>query len=145
MYLRMLHWSRHRSSASRLILLLAAAACGDDPAAPSGPCPTSDGGARVAVHVSAGVSPTLTWQPGCRVHALVVQPADSRNAPALWEVQTDTTNAIDSGVRYGEPLAGSTVVTAPEPLTTGVRYEAVLIGWSRTTGRYAVGSRVFTP
>jgi hypothetical protein len=106
-----------------------------------GPDPDCSG--IVELHVSAGLSPTFSWQPGCSVSFMLIEPVGSGSDQ--WFVGNENANDLVSGVTYGiaPPGVNSREVT---PLEEGVPYEVVLYRWLEMDNAYLMaGYTLFTP
>jgi hypothetical protein len=73
----------------------------------------------VTITASAGLTPTFTWTPACRVSEFEVM--DRRTGQVVWSVRSWWTG-IAPGLRYGAAPSGSEVRVAPTPLVAGGAY-----------------------
>jgi len=106
-----------------------------------GPDPDCSG--MVEMQVSAGLSPSFSWEPGCSVSFMIIEPVGSGSDQ--WLVGNENANDLDSGVTYGiaPPGVNSRDVT---PLLEGVPYEVVLYRWLEMDDAYLMaGYALFTP
>jgi hypothetical protein len=122
-----------RVLAATLPLLVA---CGGDGTGPdnAGPC-TGD----VTVSVSAGTTPTFTWEPECRVIALLVE----QGASDMWFLE-GMGQGIASGVRYGTVPPNAVAEDPALPLVAGTTYEVILFRGTMQDATVAA-IREFTP
>ena len=108
--------------------------------APFEECP----GDEVSVTVSVGLSPTISWAPGCGMSSLDVFP--SAGGSSLWVLYSGgqaVENPLHSGIRYGGAPAGALDVTGPMRLTVGTEYTVILY---RSVGaRVQAGVATFRP
>jgi hypothetical protein len=105
--------------------------------------PNPDCSGTVELQVSAGLSPVFSWQPGCSVSFMLIEPLGS--GADQWMVGNENANDLVSGVSYGvAPIGINSRDTVP--LEVGTPYEVVLYRWSRTDDAYLmVGYALFTP
>lgn len=106
-----------------------------------GPDPDCSGTAALAV--SAGLSPTFSWQPGCPASLLIIEPLGS--GADQWLVGNENANDLVSGIAFGiaPPGVGSREVV---PLVAGVAYRVALYRWLERDDAYLmVGYAIFTP
>lgn len=90
--------------------------------------------------VGAGLTPTFSWNDGCRVWTLRVERA-ATNAVA-WTVGKDD-ESLDSPIVYGQLPTGAGQFGAAEALQPGVEYRAVLV--QRSNGGRVLAETHFTP
>lgn len=104
------------------LLALTAGGSGIFCASPTQPAFETCPGDTVVVQVRSGLTPQYTWTPRCGMHLLEVSP-DSGGSPVwvAWSALGQT-NAIASGIRYGQVSADSRTVAGPELLQAGVVY-----------------------
>jgi hypothetical protein len=107
-----------------LVLALLTIACGSDSStAPKGaePCTGS-----VALHVTAGQTPDISWTPACKLFLVgVEQVSDGHD---LWFISADSISGgagIVPPVRYGSTPAGTHQFENFTPLTIGVAVRAL--------------------
>ena len=95
-----------------------------------------------SVSVSSGTTPTFSWQPRCRMAALIVHRADETET--TWFISSGW--AIAPGIRYGSPPAGAEVLVAAKPLVPGVEYVVAIMPPAGGSGLIPVlGQQQFTP
>jgi hypothetical protein len=129
-------------------LALAATGCGSDATAPSSEsiCP-----GQVEMHVSAGLTPQISWTPRCKLFAVGVEQASDGHD--LWFIEADSvagSGGISSPVTFGSVPAGTHLFDGPSPLQAGVLARAVALvpgGPTRTDTTQVVlaGFVEFTP
>jgi hypothetical protein len=106
-----------------------------------GPDPDCSG--TVEMQVSAGLSPTFSWQPACSASLMLIEPLES--GADQWNVGNDNANDLNSGMTYGVAPPGviSRVVV---PLVEGLAYRVALYRWLEVEDAYLmVGYALFTP
>ncbi len=106
-----------------------------------GPAPDCSG--TVKLQVSAGLTPTFNWQPGCSVSFMLIEPEDS--GADQWFVGDENKNSLDPDLVYGIAPAG---VYSREviPLEAGRTYKVVLYRWLGEDDAYLMVAYVmFTP
>ena len=104
---------------------------------------------EVAVSVSSGVTPTISWSPACGAMGMQVLSA-AQGGAAIWYIATsDGTNRMGSPVTYGRTPANATVLVAPQRLVVGQSYLAVILRaddpGAGQTSISGTGSVSFTP
>ena len=109
------------TTALACVILLA---CSDDPSGIES-LPECNGG--VTVTVSAGIEPTFSWTPACRLFGVLVE----EGGPDVWLILSLGSNSITPPVRYGVVPQGATEREDPVPLVAGVTYDVTL---ARFTG-----------
>ena len=89
-----------------------------------GPDPDCSG--TVVMQVTAGLSPTFSWQPECCVSFMLIEPLD--DGSDQWMVGNENANDLDSGITYGVAPAG---VNSRDviPLVAGTAYKVILYRW----------------
>ncbi len=127
-----------------VVTLVAALACGSDSGS-TNPRSLPECTGNVSIQVSAGIQPTFSWTPACRLFVLGVESASSGSDQ--WVIISAGANRITPGVRYGTVPAGAAQLEAPAPLARGQSYDVFL-------GRYTgpdpddgvlIGVKAFTP
>ena len=135
---------RTSSSSQRffsLLVVLGVGACSGTHATGVPELPQCTGSVE-SITVSAGTTPTISWQPECRMAALAVYRADG--SESMWFFNTDWRSA--PGLRYGTVPSGAEVVVAAKPLTSGVAYVVDIMPPAGGSGPVPVfGRRPFTP
>src|SRR5262245_6749957 len=80
-----------------ILLALAIVSCSERPTAPAhSPCPSQ----VVDVHVSPGLTPTITWSPACAIGSIYVERLTGTGRSPAWLV-FKSNNDIRSGVEFG--------------------------------------------
>ena len=115
----------HRAGLSRrtlgfVLALTVGLGCGDD----DGTGPASDRNCTddVVISVSAGLTPTFTWAPACRVAFFLVE----ADASDVWFIEPTGAQGIAPGVTYGVVPAGARQEEPAIPLEAGVTYEVIV-------------------
>ncbi len=123
-----------------LAILLAGPACGSDTTSPSEQVACTG---NVAVSVSSGTTPSISWDPACRAYGVLVE----EDGGDVWGViSEDGTNAIATPVRYGVVPPGATEFTPPSPLSAGTAYSVVVFRWTGPPeDGTPIGTKAFTP
>jgi hypothetical protein len=122
-----------------LFLVLAVGfGCGDDDG--TGPDANRNCTGDVTISVSAGLTPTFTWAPACRVAFFLVE----ADASDVWFIEPTGEQGIASGVTYGVVPAGARQEEPAIALESGVTYDVIV---ARGSGEDLVlaGIRSFTP
>ena len=111
--------------------------CSDSNGPPGAQC-----SAPVSFSVSAGLTPTISWTPRCRLAGLFVEAVESGGD--VWAIEADGSEGISSGIVYGTVPTGAAEDAPAEPLATGASYRVIGV---RSTGGELVGAGVatFTP
>lgn len=126
-----------------LLLVLAPSGCGGDALAPPA---CADG---VAITVSRGTTPTMSWTPSCPAAGLTVTSAQGVTLNVWAIFTTDAENTLQPPVRFGELPDGTSQLRDPLPLMSGTRYRiAVLVSEPAPEGGRTfseVGSLEFEP
>jgi hypothetical protein len=113
-------------------------ACGGD--AGTGPGASRPCTNHVAITVSSGTTPRFTWEPACRVIALLVE----QDASDMWFVE-GIGEGIASDVRYGSVPPNGTSDEPALPLVPGTTYEVIVFRGSNLQTAVIAGIREFTP
>lgn len=98
-----------------------AASCGENGV---GPADLADCPAAVAVVVGSSTTPTVSWQPPCKLFFLIVEPATA--GTDLWSIISRGANGISPPVVYGTVPAGVTQLVPPATLQPGTAYKVAL-------------------
>lgn len=116
--------------------------CSGDPSdVPLEDCP----GDTVALAVSAGRAPMISWTPACGMSALDVFPA--AGGSSLWVLYSGAQaaeNPLRSGIAYGHAPRGALEVTGPVPLAAGTVYRVAIYRYIDGT-RLQAGVATFRP
>jgi hypothetical protein len=136
-----------QSTAVLVTLSLFAIACGKDTSEPSarGMC---TGG--VKLHVTAGLTPDISWTPDCKLFMVGVELA-STGDDRWFVASTDisTAGGLSSPIHYGVLPPGAVLVDGPVPLQQGVANNALAFRLPAvnpdTANPILAGVLVFTP
>ncbi len=121
-------------------LLMLNLACADRALSPSA---CSD----VTVRVTAGIQPTFSWNPACRIEGLTVHLPGP--GPMIWStVSYRLSNTIATPVSYGVfPDGAAQTANILLPLVAGTRYQVTLFRFDDAPGGSlrSIGTATFIP
>jgi hypothetical protein len=80
---------------------------------------------RIAVRVSSGTTPVISWTPHCTVGRILVW----EGVEERWGTETHGQNIYQSPVTYGIRPPGSTEEEPAAPLFAGTKYRVELFRW----------------
>lgn len=123
-----------------LAILLASVACGSDTTSPSEQVACTG---NVAVSVSSGTTPNISWDPACKAYSVLVE----GDGGDVWGIASeDGENAIATPVRYGVVPAGATEFAPPSLLSAGTTYSVAVFRWTGPPeDGTLIGTKAFTP
>jgi hypothetical protein len=123
-----------------LAILLAGPACGSDTTGPSEQVACTG---NVAVSVSSGTTPEISWDPACKAYFVLVE---EDGGDAWGVISEDGANAIATPVRYGVVPTGATELNPPSPLSPGTAYAVGVFRWTGPPeDGTLIGTTTFTP
>ena len=103
-------------------------------------------GDQASVTVSDGLSPMISWAPGCGMSSLDVFP--TAGGSSLWVVYSGDQaleNPFRSGIRYGDAPAGALEVAGPVPPAVGTQYTVAVYRSDGGGARVQAGVATFRP
>ena len=138
-------WNHHVQSIARSILsgssVVALASCGGTDAVGTKDLLPCTG--PVAISVSTGTTPTISWTPACKVYYLDIEVADTFEE--IWAVANfDEKNTISPGVKFGVTPSDTRLIEGPVTLRAGTAY-SVFVAFYHNGVETDGGRLRFTP
>jgi hypothetical protein len=126
-------------------LAVLSASCHDTPTAAYAPLPVCP--RTIAVTVSPGLEPDISWSPQCGISSLSVTtlpggPADY--GTVMWSAYVNETSPFGPNIRYGRAPVGAST-QSPLALKAGTRYRIWLYQTVGQDGITSEGITEFTP
>lgn len=86
----------------------------------------------VTITVGAGLTPTLSWRPACRISELIVDP--NSDVVDSWVIRTvGDTNGLQPPIQYGRTPVGAVTLVGPIALQAATTYRVRVLRASGDT------------